>query len=319
MNSEPEALILQVAVPGPLHGCLDYLAPPHCSAQILSPGMRVHVPFGKRKAVGVLIQTATHSRISSQRLRPALSLLDHEPLLSPDLLELSAWASRYYHHPLGEVMSALLPTALRSGQAATLPTLRVWRITSAGKAVSSGDVKRAPRQAALLDRLQRTPDGLAGSEISKFETSWHSAMHALVAKGWAECLSQVAPPAVPTAYAPQDISLNAAQCHAVNAVCASLDGFASFLLDGVTSSGKTEVYLQIIRQVVAAGRQALVLVPEIGLTPQLINRFSARLGHTLAVLHSGLNDSERLHAWLLARNGQAPIIIGTRSAVFTPL
>jgi len=319
MNSEPEALILQVAVPGPLHGCLDYLAPPHCSAQSLSPGMRVQVPFGKRKTVGVLIQTATHSRIAAQRLRPALSLLDPEPLLSPDLIELSAWASRYYHHPLGEVMAALLPTALRSGQAAQLPTLRIWRITSAGKSVSADDVKRAPRQAVLLDRLQRTPDGLTGSELSEHETTWHSAMRALVEKGWVECLSQVAPQTMPTEYTPQDISLNDAQHHAVDAVCASLDGFAGFLLDGVTGSGKTEVYLQIIRRVIAAGRQALVLVPEIGLTPQLIDRFSTRFGHTLAVLHSGLNDSERLHAWLLARNGQAPIIIGTRSAVFTPL
>ena len=174
MNSEPEALILQVAVPGPLHGCLDYLAPPHCPAQTLSPGMRVQVPFGKRKTVGVLIQTAAHSRIASQRLRPALSLLDSESLLSPDLLELSAWASRYYHHPLGEVMSTLLPTALRSGQAAQLPTLRVWRITSTGQSVSPDDLKHARRQAALLDRLQRTPDGLTGDELSELENTWHN-------------------------------------------------------------------------------------------------------------------------------------------------
>jgi primosomal protein N' (replication factor Y) (superfamily II helicase) len=319
MNSEPDVPILQVAIPSPLHGSLDYLPPPHCSRQALRPGMRVQVPFGKRKTVGVLVQIAAQSRIASQRLRPALSLLDQEPLLGSDLLELSAWASRYYHHPLGEVMSALLPAALRSGQTARPPALRMWRVTAAGKTVSPTDLRRAPRQAALLNRLQQSPDGIGGSELSELETTWRGAMRALLEKGWAEFLTRVAPPAAQEACAPQDIKLNDAQHKAVDAVGAALGGFASFLLDGVTGSGKTEVYLQIISRVIAAGRQALLLVPEIGLTPQLINRFSARLGHTLAVLHSGLTDSERLQAWLLARNGQAPIIIGTRSAVFTPL
>jgi primosomal protein N' (replication factor Y) len=320
MILEPDALILQVAVPSPLHGSLDYLPPPHCHGHPLLPGMRVQVPLGKRKTVGVLVQVAAQSRIASQRLRPALSLLDQEPLLGKDLLELSNWASRYYHHPLGEVLSTLLPAALRSGQAAQLPTLRTWRVTAAGQDVPPAELKRAPRQAAILRRLQQSPDGLTSSELNETAPTWRDAMRALVKKDWVEFNDhQPAPVASPPPAATRDIALNTAQSHAVASVTAALGGFASFLLDGVTGSGKTEVYLRIIRRVIATGRQALVLVPEIGLTPQLINRFSTRLGQTLAVMHSGLNDNERLQAWFMARNGQAPIIVGTRSAVFTPL
>ena len=309
--------ILQVAVPSPLHGSLDYLAPPHCSHEALQPGIRVQVPFGKRKTVGVLIQASGQSRIASQRLRPALSLLDREPLLANDLLELSAWASRYYHHPLGEVIAALLPSALRSGQPAQLPKLRVWRVTAAGRDIMPAALKRAPRQAALLHRLQLAPEGLSGEQLNEGE--WRNAMRALVDKGWVECHAHELSVAASLARELPDIRLNAAQHDAVTAVSATLGHFASFLLDGITGSGKTEVYLELIRQTVAAGRQALVLVPEIGLTPQLVQRFADRLGHALAVMHSGLTDRERLQAWLLARNGQAPIVIGTRSAVFTPL
>ena len=309
--------ILQVAVPSPLHGSLDYLPPPHCPHEALQPGIRVEVPFGKRKTVGVLIQASGQSRIASQRLRPALSLLDREPLLANDLLELSAWASRYYHHPLGEVIATLLPAALRSGQPARLPSLRVWQVTAAGRDILPAELKRAPRQAALLHRLQLASEGLRSDQLNEGE--WRAALRALVDKGWVECHEQELGIAAPALRELPDIRLNAAQQDAVAAMGATLGRFASFLLDGITGSGKTEVYLELIRKTVAAGRQALVLVPEIGLTPQLVQRFADRLGHALAVMHSGLTDRERLQAWLLARSGQAPIIIGTRSAVFTPM
>jgi primosomal protein N' (replication factor Y) len=279
----------------------------------------VQVPLGKRKTIGVLIQAAEQSRIAARRLRPALSLLDHEPLLTKDLLELSAWASHYYHHPLGEVIATLLPTALRSGQSTEISGIRVWQITIAGKDISPAELKRAPRQAALLSRLQHSPSGLRGDELSADQSDWRSAMRALVDKGWVDCRVQATTSAAKPGRAPQDLTLNTAQHKAVTTVGAALGRYASFLLDGVTGSGKTEVYLEIIRQVISDGRQALVLVPEIGLTPQLVKRFADRLGVALAVLHSGLSDRERLQAWLLARSGQAPIVIGTRSAVFTPL
>ena len=319
MDHDPSAPILQIAVPSPLHGSLDYLPPPNCPAAALRPGIRVQVPLGNRKAIGVLIQATSQSRIAHQRLRPALSLLDPEPLLTQDLLELSAWASRYYHHPLGEVIAAFLPVALRNGQSMQTFGTRVWHVTAAGKDISPAALTRAPRQAALLSRLQQAPNGLRSDELHEEESDWRGAMRAMTDKGWAECRVHTAASMNQSSGAPQVVTLNDAQHSAAATVAAGLDRYASFLLDGVTGSGKTEVYLEIIRQVIAAGRQALVLVPEIGLTPQLVQRFADRLGVALAVLHSGLSDRERLQAWLLARGGQAPIVIGTRSAVFTPL
>jgi primosomal protein N' (replication factor Y) len=313
------APILQIAVPSPLHGSLDYLAPPHWNSAALQPGIRVQVPLGKRKAVGILIQATAHSRVESQRLRPALSLLDQEPLITHDLIELSTWASRYYHYPLGEVIASSLPAALRNGLPAEIPGARIWQVTAAGKSISAAVLKRAPRQAALLHRLQLAPRGLHGGELREDGDDWRSVMLALMNKGWVESRVQFPNSDVQAARETTGVDLNTAQRDAVNTVSAALSGFASFLLDGVTGSGKTEVYLQTIRQVIAAGRQALVLIPEIGLTPQLVSRFAERFGHTLAVMHSGLTDRERLQSWMLARNGVAPIVIGTRSAVFTPL
>ena len=304
--------ILQIAVPGPLDGSLDYLPPPDCYLADLQPGIRVQVPLGRRKAVGVLMGAASDSRIEPGRLRPALSLLDREPLLGDDLLALSQWASRYYHHPLGEVIATLLPVALRAGGQAQAPGERLWQITAAGSAADPAKLARAPRQAELLQRLQMSPEGLRDRALSDQE---RVVLRTLLRKTWAVCgrrpLSQDDHPALPAA-----VQLNAAQHAAADAV--ALDAFGCYLLDGITGSGKTEVYLELMRRVIAAGRQALVLVPEIGLTPQLTARFRASLGGSPAVMHSGLSDGERLQAWLRARGG-APVVIGTRSAVFTPM
>jgi primosomal protein N' (replication factor Y) len=304
--------ILQVAVPSPLHGSLDYLPPPDCRREALRPGIRVQVPLGKRKAVGVLIHAASDSRIDARRLRPALSLLDREPLLDTDLLALSLWASRYYHYPLGEVIAALLPVALRGDRTAEIDGERVWHLTPAGHGADPAVLLRAPRQAALIQRLRAASQGLRDHELGKED---RPALRALIKKAWVTGSRDAAPEAVNTP--PAALPLNTAQQQAADAV--ALNGFGSFLLDGVTGSGKTEVYLELIRRVIAAGRQALVLVPEIGLTPQFTERFRARLGCTVAVMHSGLSDGERLQAWLRARSGAAPVVLGTRSAVFTPL
>ena len=182
MLHDPAAPILQVAVPSPLHGSLDYLPPPHCKNESLHPGIRVLVPFGKRKAVGVLIQATGQSRIAAQRLRPVFSLLDQEPLLSKDLLELNAWASRYYHHPLGEVFATSLPTALRNGLPAEITGLRIWKITAAGMAVSPADLKRAPRQAALLHRLQLAPTSLVPITVEPLRSGRSENRHFHISK-----------------------------------------------------------------------------------------------------------------------------------------
>ncbi|TCO82674.1 replication restart DNA helicase PriA [Plasticicumulans lactativorans] len=308
------APILRVAVPSPLYRCFDYLPPEQHPP--LAPGQRVRVPFGRRIVVGVVLALAAGSDVPRERLRQAVSVLDTAPLLDADLLALAEWAARYYHHPPGEVYATLLPAALRRGAAARPTQLRVWQLTADGHAaLAAGEPRRAPRQRALLERLGASPHGLDADTLRTLAGDVVAPLRALAARGWVATAAPVAPAPTPTHPGPP---LAAAQAEAVAAIT-SATGFAAFLLEGVTGSGKTEVYLRAIAATLAAGRQALVLVPEIGLTPQLLERFRARLPTPLAVLHSGLSDGERLNAWLAARSGSAGVLIGTRSAVFAPL
>lgn len=316
--------ILRIAVPSPLDRTFDYLPPPDCDLANLQPGVRVRAPFGRRQIVGFLIETSAASELDPALLRPVLAVLDREPILPVDVLALIQWARGYYHHPPGEVYAAALPVLLRQGEPAAVPQPPpVWRITAAGLAVLAESValRRAPAQRRLLDHLAQCPAGLDAETLRPVVRNSVAALGALRARGWVESDAADAPEKPETA-ATVPIALpvpSAAQADAVAAISAELDRFQVFLLEGVTGSGKTEVYLRLIEAVLAHGRQALVLTPEIGLTPQLLARFRERLPGPLAVLHSGLSDRERLNAWLLARDGTARVVVGTRSAVFAPL
>ena len=312
--------ILRVAVPSPLYRSFDYLPPPECDPGRLVPGIRVQVPFGRSRRIGLLVATAERSEIEPQRLKAAHTVLDEHPVLPPDILALAVWAGAYYHHPLGEVMHTVLPARLRQGHPPETHGVRHCRLTPQGRAQDPDALVRAPRQAALLRWLAAHPEGASLEQLAQHPGDWQGALRALSSKGWVELWESpcFAPPAPVTDPLPPP-ALNEAQRAAVAAVDEHADAFKVFLLDGVTGSGKTEVYLGIIEHVIAQGRQAMVLVPEIGLTPQLVERFRRRFAVPLAVLHSGLSDRERLCAWLMARDGAAPIVIGTRSAVFTPL
>jgi primosomal protein N' (replication factor Y) len=306
--------ILRIAVPSPLYRSFDYLAAAGIDTDILRPGMRVRVPFGRRAVVGLLLETCTDSCIEIRKLRQAQAVLDSEPVITADVLAMVQWASAYYHHPIGEALAAALPVLLRQGQPPDSAVATVWRLTPAGRATDLQTLARATRQAAVLSTLQRHPAGLARETLDVPA----AVLQTLSDKGWiARCSVQAAQPH--SERRESGHQLNPAQQQACNAVLDQLDRFRSYLLEGVTGSGKTEVYLTLIEAVLARGEQALVLVPEIGLTPQLVDRFRRRLGVPLAVLHSGLGDRERLAAWQQARTGVAPIVIGTRSAIFTPL
>jgi primosomal protein N' (replication factor Y) len=306
--------ILRVAVPSPLYRSFDYLAPAGIDPDTLQPGMRVRIPFGRRSVIGLLLENCADTRIETGKLRQATALLDSEPVITADVLAMVQWASAYYHHPIGEALAAALPVLLRQGSPPDHAAAAVWRLTAAGAAVDLQTLTRATRQAAVLSRLQAYPAGLAREELD----APASVLQVLDDKGWIErCSEQPAPPR--NGPCEPGHQLNPAQQQACTSMLGSLGRFNSFLLEGVTGSGKTEVYLTLIEAVLARGEQALVLVPEIGLTPQLVERFRRRLGVPLAVLHSGLSDRERLAAWQQARSGTAPIVIGTRSAIFTPL
>ena len=310
--------ILQVAIPSPLPQTFDYLPPVGDAVDHLVPGMRVRVPFGRSQKIGVVVALASASAVDPARLKPISAILDDDAIVPSEIQSLAQWASRYYHYSLGEVLAATLPTLLRQGDEAKVSGEKVWSLNAAGMAVDPERLKRAPRQLALLQLLQQRGKPLNAGALDVQFGNWRGIMRNLVDKGWIELAEQTTliVPVAETSCAPE---LNSAQQAACDAIHNALGGFESLLLDGVTGSGKTEVYFSAVEQVLRAGQQALILVPEIGLTPQLLKRFQARFAVPIALLHSGLNDKARMNSWLQAKAGAAPIIIGTRSAVFTPM
>ncbi len=307
--------ILRIAVPSPLYRSFDYLPPADTDPDTLQPGIRVRVPFGRRSVVGVLLETSTHPAVELQKLKRAQQVLDSHALLNADVLAMVQWASAYYQHPIGEALAAALPVLLRRGQAPETTASSAWRLTPEGRTIDLATLGRAARQAAVMRALQASPDGIDRTLLD----APASVLHTLGERGWIESFCRTPAAASPTVATASGHRLNPAQQLAVDCILGQLDSFAPFLLEGVTGSGKTEVYLTLIEQILQRGQQALVLVPEIGLTPQLVARFSKRFPVPLALLHSGLGDRERLAAWQQARSGTAPIVIGTRSAIFTPL
>ena len=300
--------ILKVAIDAPLDTLFDYLAP--ADSPPPAPGSRVRVPFGRRHQVGLVMGHADASELPPERLKPVLEVLDAQPLFDAELLQLLDWTARYYHEPPGAVMATALPAPLRAGKVLPDPPTR---LTVPGPAPAAMRA-RAPRQAALMDLLAAGP---RRSDDPSLPPGWRACVARLVARGLMEIEPE--PAAAAWAAALPGPSLNEAQRAAVAAICADLGRFSVRLLFGVTGSGKTEVYLAAADACLRRGRQVLVLVPEIGLTPQLVQRFAARLAAPVAVLHSGLSAGERLTAWADAASGRAAVVIGTRSAVFSPL
>ncbi|HEY1889677.1 MAG TPA: primosomal protein N' [Steroidobacteraceae bacterium] len=317
MSSVP---VVRVALPTPLRRLFDYRAS-HDGDYAIAVGTRVRVPFGQRHLIGVAMETAASSDLPDERLKSVLESLDAQPIFDSATLGLLGWAAEYYHHPVGEVLAAALPKALRLGAAIDSAEER-WIVTPPGlEAYAGGEPRRAPRQRQLLGALADT-NGLSAAELNERLDSWRDAARALVARGWLSTESP-ATAAAPSPPAPVAVSAgptpNAEQSLAVARVCESLGAFAGFVLHGVTGSGKTEVYLRVVERALRLGRNALVLVPEIGLTPQLVDRFRKRFAAPMAVLHSALTDHERLLAWREAFSGRARIVLGTRSAVFAPV
>jgi primosomal protein N' (replication factor Y) len=307
--------VLKVALDTPLRHVFDYWAPENPGRHAVQIGVRVQVPFGRRRAVGIVTGLAADPAIARSKLRAAGAVLDAKPLFDTETFELLLWAARYYHHPVGEVFAAALPVALRRG-AALEEIAEGWQITVTGSSDGlPATAKRAKRQHELLVRL--AAEGPVSVETLN---PWRESIRELAKRGWIELIEQ---PQAATAASPVQVGtgpiLNADQQAALGAIEATIGRFAVHVAFGVTGSGKTEVYLRAIETVVRRGEQALVLVPEIGLTPQLVARFRERFIAEFAVLHSGLSDGERFEAWRSARSGRAQIVIGTRSAALAPL
>ena len=312
--------VVQVAVPVPLRRLFDYRS----TGGRLMPGARVKVPFGRhnRARVGVVVSNLPAS--TGHALKAVSEVLDGDSLYGGSVFELLIWAARYYHHPTGEVLETALPVALRKGAAMTDPTLRRFiRAVEPPSEKTLPDFPRAPLQARIYNHLAGAGWVDAGAVGKQFPGST-DALRRLGQKGLVEVALRSVAPVVPAAAAglcPDSgkVELNSEQHEAVDAIAGSAGRFGSFLLHGITGSGKTEVYLEAAQRCIAGGAQVLILVPEIALTPQLVARVRQRLGDGVCVLHSALSSAERYRAWWRARHGDAVAVLGTRSAVFTPL
>jgi primosomal protein N' (replication factor Y) (superfamily II helicase) len=305
--------IVTVALFTPLRRVFDYLLPEALTAQAPAPGQRVVVPFGRVRRIGIALERKDVSTIDQARLKAIEAVLDTGPVFDSGALALAHWAAAYYQHPLGDVLGNMLPVWLRRHRELPIVNAVAWQLSADGIAALATGQVRAARQREVLERLSH---GAAGASVfAQVDFGWRTVVKRLLALG---LLTEVAPVHATCVSAPAP-ELNVEQQIAARTIVAASGRFAPVLLHGVTGSGKTEVYLAAIADCLARDAQTLVLVPEIALTEQLVARFRGRFGGAVGVLHSGLGDRERLLTWNACATGVLRILIGTRSAVWTPL
>ncbi|MFK7829641.1 MAG: primosomal protein N' [Congregibacter sp.] len=312
MNPEDTILTLRLAVPAPLRTLFDYLPPVDVDPASIKPGSRLRVPFGRRELTAIMVEYS-EATATDTKLRAAIAHLDNEPLLPPSLIALCKWSADYYQYPIGEVFSATLAKTLREGK--ELPRT-AWRLTLRGHGLADHALRRAPSQARALAELQggsREHQHLRQQNISS------AVLRELENKALIERCEIELLTALPSDPVLRESGPALAQEQSAVLENLSLQGFGCHLLEGVTGSGKTEIYLRLMEKCLQRGLQTLLLVPEIGLTPQTLARFERRFNTPIAVMHSNLSDGQRLAAWQAARTGHAGIVIGTRSAIFTPM
>lgn len=314
-------IYVQVAIPVPMRQLFTYKVPAKLATKIVQPGERVIVPFGARQVVGIVLSVDTTTEYAAEKIKAILSRVNDDFHFSPALLNFIQRCSDYYHHPIGDVFQQALPVLLRQIKQPDIDLPQVWLAKlhlddTANKALN----KRSSKQAELLSAIKQH-QGITWSELltlgfskaqltalEKKQLIYSETRSATVFK-WQEHALQQA----------NRLELSAEQAIIVATIKEMQTQFSCHLIDGITGSGKTEVYLQAIEQVLAKSKQVLILVPEIGLTPQTLSRFEQRFNVPISLHHSGLNDKERLQTWLAAQRGSAAIVIGTRSAIFTPL
>ena len=316
-NSSAVVYRIRVAIPVYIYDTFDYTlsAEQYPQAQV---GARVAVSFGRQNLIGIITEKLDpNEAFTGQfKLKAITELLDNEAILDQKVLTLLTWSAQYYQFPIGEVIQSALPTLLRQGRALDI-LFHQWKVIPHDD--PNGLLKRSQKQYDAYQILKLHPHGTTENilNLSGVETA---TLKALEKKGLVQC--QLEPhdfTPMPVQLAQMPLTANPDQKQAIQQILKSLHHYQAFLLDGLTGSGKTEVYLQVMYEVLKQGKQVLVLVPEIGLTPQTVARFKSRFHCDVALLHSGLNDSKRLQAWQHAQTGKASIVIGTRSAIYTPL
>lgn len=296
--------ILRIASFTPVDKLFDYLPPDDIDIDSLQPGMRLAIPFGPRTLCGILVEVTDRSDFPIDKLAKAHRVLDLTPSLLPGVMKLCQWLANYYHSALGEAFANALPTALRSTEPYDQRT-QFWQKTNT--------YTPPPRAYKQSEALALLADGPVSDATLRQQAS-AAIIRTLAKSGAITSIYRMPTQTDDTSEREPSLTLSTAQSRALNAI--KLDTHGVYLLDGITGSGKTEVYLQAIAQVIDAGQQALVLVPEINLTPQTVARFKRRFGERISLQHSQLTPTDRLKQWHRAQT--APITIGTRSAIFAP-
>ncbi len=304
-------LIARIALNRPLRRLFDYIIPEDLE---LTPGQRVRIPFGRQQATGLVVEVGVEPP-PGIKLKPLSSAIEEWPALPQETFKLLSWASDYYQHPLGECLFTALPPALRRGRIAEEKTEQWWHTRDHTATLPA----KAHKQKALFDWLRQHPRGAPTKDILQAGFS-RAQLNALREK---QLIEPILPPRPNSLEQDSELDarrpeLSAAQASAAEELAVPDEGFGVSLLYGITGSGKTEIYLHYLKEHLNARDQALVLVPEINLTPQTVARFQHYFGSRIVVWHSALNDGERLTTWLKVRNGEPVILVGTRSAVLLP-
>ena len=305
------SLIARIALNRPLRRLFDYIIPEDLE---LTPGQRVQIPFGRQQATGLVVEVGVEPP-PGIKLKPLSSAIEEWPALPQETFKLLSWASDYYQHPLGECLFTALPPALRRGRIAEEKTEQWWHTRNHTATLPA----KAHKQKALFDWLRQHPRGAPTKDILQAGFS-RAQLNALREK---QLIEPILPPRPNSLEQDSELDarrpkLSAAQALAAEELAVPDEGFGVSLLYGITGSGKTEIYLHYLKEHLNARDQALVLVPEINLTPQTVARFQHYFGSRIVVWHSALNDGERLTTWLKVRNGEPVILVGTRSAVLLP-
>src|SRR5256712_7416617 len=320
-----KANYVRVIVDRAIHRELDYSVP-ESLAERVGVGSRVRVPFRDKSALATVVGVLEHSE--AKGIRPIEAIIGDAPILSEQLLELARWISGYYCCPIETVMRSMLPQVIRRAEVGWKKQLFV----RPGRKIDNDELeklrRRAPRQAELLEAISKLERPMRAAELLRQTSLDNQTLRALVKRGLAELREEAVvrdPHADEQFVATSNLVLNEEQTLAVKEITDALDSPENarpILLHGVTGSGKTEIYLQAIRTTLDRGRTAIVLVPEISLTPQTVERFKSRFAdvpYAVAVLHSHLSEGERHDEWHKIHSGRARIVIGARSAIFAPL
>lgn len=309
--------IVSVAVPVPLRQSFDFLVLVD-SQQKLSIGARVKVQFGSRQLIGVIVDLKDNSDYPLEKLKHVLEVIDEACLFDDSLWNTLQWIARYYLAPIGEVIDGAMPVALRQGALITPASKKTWRLTDHARSANLEELNRAPLQLAIIKKFMQNAY-VDSDDFKQSFSGWRQAVKSLVSKGWLDEFIDEPRLSVRDIDEIQHLTLTQQQTIAVDRINEQIRAqqFTCSLLHGVTGSGKTEVYFSAMQRVLDLGRQVLLLVPEIGLTPQLIQRIEARFNNPMTIMHSRLNDSERHLAWWHTKQGNAQIIVGTRSAIFS--